>query len=139
VIESLHVASGAAAGAALRSRTAAIVVGPVLHFLGDLIPHQDIASRRFEVGSGVLGVLAVAARRGPADAATLGALAASAPDIEHVVRLPRPGGRKLFPSHRVPGWHRPGGVPAWAQLLVAGALLGTVLSARRSSGAETPP
>ncbi len=139
MIESLHVASGAAAGAALRSRTAAVVAGPVLHILGDLIPHQDIASRGFEVGSGVLGVLFVAARRGPTDAATIGALAASAPDIEHVVKLPRPGGRKLFPSHRLPGWHRPGGVPAWAQLLAAGALLGIVLSAPIPSGAGSPP
>ena len=58
-------------------------------------------------------------------------LAASAPDLEHVIRLPRPGGRKLFPSHRIPGWHQAGGVPAWAQLLVAGAIVGYLLGSRR--------
>jgi len=54
-------------------------------------------------------------------------VAASAPDLEHVLHLPRPGGRKLFPSHRF-GWHRAGGLPAWAQVLAAGAILGAVLA-----------
>ena len=74
--------------------------------------------------------LALAARYGALSPVTIGALAASAPDIEHVVRLPRPGGRKLFPSHRIRGWHQAGGIPAWAQLLAAGTILGLVLSRR---------
>ena len=74
---------------------------------------------------------AVAARYGPLSPVTLGALASSAPDIEHAIRLPQPGGRKLFPSHRIPGWHKAGGVPAWAQLLAAGAIVGYLLAARR--------
>jgi hypothetical protein len=131
MIVSLHVATGAAAGALTRSRTAAIALGPLLHLLGDRMPHQDIASRRFEVRSGVVLALALAVRHGPLSPVTLGALASSAPDIEHIVRLPRPGGRKLFPSHRVHGWHRAGGVPAWAQLLAAGLILGAVLGSRR--------
>ncbi len=102
-----------------------------MHFLGDVIRHQDIGSRRFEIWSGVAGVLALAGRRGLFDSATLGALASSAPDIEHVIRLPRPGGRKLFPTHRIPGLHRSGGVSARTQLLVAGALLGAVLALPR--------
>ena len=65
--------------------------------------------------------------RGPFDPATVGAVAAAAPDVEHVVRLPRPGGRKLFPSHRIAGFHRPGGIPVEAQLVIAGLLLGAVL------------
>jgi hypothetical protein len=131
MIVSLHVATGAAAGALTRSRTAAIALGPLLHLLGDRMPHQDIASRRFEVRSGVVLALALAVRHGPLSPVTLGALASSAPDIEHIVRLPRPGGRKLFPSHRVHGWHRAGGVPAWAQLIAAGLILGAVLGSRR--------
>jgi hypothetical protein len=129
VIVSLHVATGAAGGALVRSPLAAAVLGPVLHLLGDRIPHEDIDSRRFEVGCGVLGVLALAVVRGPLDGATVGAVTSSLPDVEHVLRLPRPGGRKLFPSHRVPGWHRPGGLSASAQLLIAGALFGAVLAA----------
>lgn len=128
----MHVASGAALGAVVRSRPAVVALGLGLHFLGDWIPHQDIASRRFEIGSGVAGVLVLVVRRGPLDPVTVGALASSVPDIEHVLRLPRPGGRKLFPSHRVPGWHRAGGVSARTQLVVAGTLLGAVIALRRA-------
>ena len=129
MIVSLHIATGAAGGALVRSPAAAALLGPVLHFLGDRMPHEDIASRRFEIGCGVVGVLALAAVRGPLDGATVGAVAASVPDVEHVLPLPRPGGRKLFPSHRIRGWHRAGGLSASAQLLIAGALFGAVLSA----------
>jgi hypothetical protein len=131
VIVSLHVATGAAGGALTRSRPAAIALGLVMHALGDYMRHQDIGSRRFEVRSGVVCMLALIARHGPLSPVTLGALASSVPDVEHVVHLPRPGGRKLFPSHRIPGWHREGGVPAWAQLLAAGVILGVVLGSRR--------
>ena len=126
MIVSLHVATGAAGGALVRSRLAAVPLGLLLHGLGDRVPHQDIASRRFEKMSGIAGVLLLATARGPGDPAVVGALAASAPDLEHVIRLPRPGGRKLFPTHRFPGWHRAGGIPAWAQLLAAGAILGVL-------------
>lgn len=128
MIVSLHVATGAAAGALTGSRAAAVALGPVLHALGDAIPHQDIQSRGFEIGSGLACASALIVRHGPLSPVTLGALAASAPDLEHV--LPRIGERELFPSHRIPGWHREGGVPAWAQLLAAGAILGVVLARR---------
>ena len=127
MIVTLHVATGAAAGALLGSRKKAVAAGLVLHALGDHMPHHDINSQRFEIGSGLAAVCALALRYGPTSPAVFGALAASAPDIEHVVSLPRPGGKKLFPSHRVEGWHRSGGVPAWAQLVAAGAILGLVL------------
>jgi hypothetical protein len=130
VIVSLHVATGAAAGALLRRPVPAILAGLVLHALGDRMPHWDINDTRFEIRSGLALVGALALRHGPTSPVVVGALAASAPDVEHVFPLPRPGGRKLFPSHRVPGWHRPGGVPAWAQLLAAGAITGWVLAKR---------
>jgi hypothetical protein len=128
VIVSLHVATGAAAGALVGSRAGAIALGPLLHLAGDRMPHHDIHDRGFEIRSGIVCVALLAARRGPLDPATLGALAASAPDVEHVVRLPRPGGSKLFHGRR--GWHRSGGVSAPLQLLVAGALLGALLAPR---------
>jgi hypothetical protein len=90
------------------------------------MPHQDVASRRFETLSGFAGIALLAASCGPFDKAVVGAVAASVPDVEHVLPLPRPGGRKLFPSHRLRGWHKPGGVPASVQLLAAGTLLGAV-------------
>ena len=125
MIVSLHVATGGAAGALTRSRWAALALGPVLHTLGDAIPHRDIPSRKFEVGSGVACALALLARHGPLSPVTIGALAASVPDLEHV--LPRISERELFPSHRFRGWHREGGIPAWAQLVAAGAILAVLL------------
>jgi hypothetical protein len=125
----MHVASGAAAGALLGSRGRALAAGPVLHLVGDVVPHQDIASRRFEIASGVALVAVLAAARGPLDPAVFGAAAASAPDLEHVFRL-RLGRRKLFPTHRFSGWHRSGGVRAWVQLLVAGAIFGATIGRR---------
>ena len=127
----MHVASGALAGALVRSRTAALVLGPVLHAAGDRVPHRDGPSRPFELACGVAGVLALAAVRGPVDASTICAAASAAPDIEHVLRLPQPGGRRLFPSHRYPGWHRSGGVGVAAQLVTAGAILGALLAGTR--------
>ena len=128
MIVSLHVATGAAIGAVAGSRRRAVGLGLLAHALGDRIPHHDIASRRFELRSGAALLLLVALRRGLLAPATFGGAACAVPDVEHVLRLPRPGGRKLFPSHRFHGWHRAGGLPAWLQLLAAGALAGVVLS-----------
>jgi len=129
VIVSLHVATGAAAGAVVGSRLRALLLGPVLHLAADRVPHQDIASRRFEIWSGIAALMLLAARRGPLDPATLGAVASSAPDLEHVVRSLRPRGRKLFHGSR--GWHRWGGFPATVQLLLAGMILGVLTATDR--------
>ena len=123
----MHVATGAAVGAMLGSRTRALAAGPLLHFLCDVTPHQDIPSRRFEIVSGIALLALVAAARGPLEPAVIGAVAASAPDLEHVLRLPRPRGRKLFPTHRFGGLHRSGGAPAWLQLLAAGTIVGATI------------
>jgi hypothetical protein len=130
VIVSLHVATGGAIGALAGKPGRAALLGAVAHAAGDRMRHQDIPSRRYEIVTGGAALLAVAARRGLFDAATIGAAAASAPDLEHVLPLPQPGGRKLFPSHRIHGFHRSGGVSAQAQLFVAGVLLGLLLAPR---------
>ena len=132
MIVTFHVASGAVAGALADSRLRAVAIGPALHFLGDVVPHEDIASRRFEIASGAAGLMLLARAFGPLDRRTLGALASSLPDLEHGVRLPRPGGRKLFPSHRWGAGHSHRWIPAWMQLLAAGALLGGLLASSRS-------
>jgi hypothetical protein len=126
VIVSLHVATGATVGAAVRSPALAALLGIPLHLAGDRVPHHDIHNRRFEISSGLFTVLLLGLRRGFTDPATIGALAASVPDVEHVVRLPRPGGSKLFHGRR--GWHRSGGLSTNAQLLLAGLLLGRLRS-----------
>jgi hypothetical protein len=131
VIVSLHVASGGLLGALAGTRRRALLLGLAAHAAGDAVPHWDVASRRFEIASGVAGLLLLAATRGPTSPAVIGAIGASVPDVEHVLRLPRPGGRKLFPSHRVRGWHRSGGLSASAQLLAAGVILGALASAAR--------
>jgi hypothetical protein len=130
VIVSLHVATGGAIGALAGSRGRAALLGAIAHAAGDRVRHQDIPSHRYEVLTGGAALLAIAIHRGVLDPATIGAAAGSAPDIEHVVRLPRPGGRKLFPSHRIRGFHRSGGISAQAQLLVAGIVLGALLAPR---------
>ena len=127
MIVALHVATGAAGGAIAGSRLRAAALGALLHVAGDRLPHWDNASRRFEIVSGISAIVLLALARGPRHPATIGAAAASAPDIEHALRLPRPGGRKLFPSHRLRGWHRPGGVRVGTQLFLAGVVLGWLL------------
>ena len=128
MIVSLHAATGATMGAAVRSRAAAALLGIPLHLAGDRVPHRDIHNRRFEIVSGLAIVALVAARRGLSDAATIGALAACAPDVEHIVRLPRPGGSKIFHGRR--GWHRAGGLSTRSQLVLAGFLTGRLLGRR---------
>jgi len=128
MIVSLHVAIGGAAGALLRSRPLALLLGPPLHVAGDRVPHEDIPDRSFEIGSGLVALALLAARRGPFDAAVLGGAAAAAPDLEHVVTWLRPRGEKVF--HRAVGRHG-AGVTAEAQLLVAGATIGWLLARRR--------
>ncbi len=137
MISSLHVATGGVAGALAGSRAGALALGPLLHLAGDLTPHWDIRSRRYEIVSAGAAALAIAVRHGPFSPATLGALAAAAPDLEHVLRLPRPGGRKLFPSHRRAGWHVSGGLSTSAQLFAAGVLIGGLLSSPRRPPASS--
>jgi hypothetical protein len=128
VIVSLHVATGAAAGAATGSRVGALVLGPILHLAGDRVPHRDIRSRRFEIGSGLFCLILLAGKRGPLDPATIGAVASASPDLEHIFPLLRPQGRKLFHGRR--GWHRSGRLSAQVQLLLAGAIVGALISPR---------
>jgi hypothetical protein len=132
VIVSLHVATGGAVGAVVGRRGRAALLGLVAHAAGDRLRHQDIPSHRYELVTGAAALAAIALRRGLLDPAMVGAVAGSVPDVEHIVRLPRPGGRKLFPSHRIRGFHRSGGVSARTQLFVAGILLGTLLGPRGS-------
>ena len=125
MIVALHVATGAALGAAARSRLAALLLGPALHLAGDRVPHRDFHSARFEIGTGVAGIALLAVRRGPLDPVTVGAVASSAPDLEHVLPFLRPGGRKIF--HDRLGWHRDGPFPASVQFLLASAILAALV------------
>ena len=128
MIVSLHVATGGAAGALLRSRALALALGPALHLAGDQVPHEDIPDRSFEIGSGLVALGLLAGRRGLFDPAVLGGAAAAAPDLEHIVPWLRLRGEKLF--HRGVGRHG-AGISAEAQLLLAGALVGLLLGRRR--------
>lgn len=127
MIVSLHVATGAAAGSLTGSRSAALLLGPLVHVAGDRVPHDDIGHLGFEVGSGLAALALLAARRGALDPAVLGGAAAAAPDLEHVFPWVRPFGKKLF--------HREGnvdsGISTSIQLLAAGAIVGYMLGRRR--------
>lgn len=126
---SLHVATGGAAGAASGSKLGAVILGPLLHLAGDRVPHRDIRSRRFEIGSGLFCLILLAGKRGVLDPATIGAAASASPDLEHLFPFLRPGGRKLF--HSLRGWHRSGRFSSEAQLLLAGVIVGALISPRR--------
>jgi hypothetical protein len=128
MVVSLHVAIGGAAGALLRSRSLALLIGPALHVAGDHVPHEDIPDLSFEIGSGLFALGLLAVRRGPFDAAVIGGAAAAMPDLEHVVPWLRPGGARLF--HRGGGVHG-AGISAEAQLVLAGATVGWLLGRRR--------
>jgi len=128
VIVSLHVATGAALGAVVRSRPLALLLGPPLHLAGDRVPHEDIPDRSFEIGSGLVALALLAARRGPLDPAVIGGAAASMPDLEHIVPWLRVRGEKVF--HRDGGRHGVG-ISAEKQLLLAGTVVGLLLARRR--------
>lgn len=126
----MHVATGGLAGAATGSRRRAAALGPLLHFACDVVPHEDFPSRTFETTSGVVALLLLARSRG-IDAVTVGAAAAAAPDLEHILPLPRPRGRALFPSHR---WESPShlrGIPARLQLAAAVVIVARLCRGRR--------
>jgi len=104
----------------LSARAGSAAARLLLHIAGDWIPHEDIPDRAFEIGSGIGGVPAFFS--GAVRDHSIprhGALAASCPTRTRL-RFPRPGGRKVFPSHRLRGWHRSGGVSAPVQLFLAG-------------------
>jgi len=95
----------------------------------DQVPHRHPRHEAWEVVSGLVTLGVLARKRGLFDAATIGAVAAVAPDFEHVLqrRLRR---RKLF--HRRPGRDRvgPHGVSVGAQLLLSAAILAPMLRPR---------
>jgi hypothetical protein len=128
VIVSLHVATGGAMGALVRSRPLALLLGPALHVAGDRVPHEDIPDRSFEIGSGLVALALLAARRGPLDPAVLGGAATSMPDLEHVLPWLRLRRDTVF--HRGRGRHG-AGISVEAQLLLAGTVVGVLLARRR--------
>jgi len=127
----MHVATGAAAGAATGDRAAAALLGLTLHAVGDAIPHEDFESQQLEAGLGVTLLALLAIRRGLTDPAVVGGAFAAAPDLEHVVPAPDPDAPKLFPSHRLEGWHREGGISAPLQLLLALVIVGALVLRRK--------
>jgi len=127
MIVAMHVATGALAGALTGDRAAAAVTGLALHAAGDAVPHEDFESLQLETGLGLALLAALAIRRGFTDPAVVGAAFSAAPDLEHV--LPRPGHDrpKLFPSHRLDGWHRSGGISASMQLAASLVIVGALV------------
>ena len=130
MIVAVHVALGGVAGGLAKSRGAAVLLGALTHLVADVCPHEDSDSRPFEIASGVIAVAALASRYGSLDPVTIGAAAASAPDLEHVLPTPRPGGKQLFPSHRWQPKSRPARVPVRIQLIAASLLLAGLLFRR---------
>jgi hypothetical protein len=131
MIVALHVATGAVAGALAGSNDRAALAGLALHAAGDAVPHEDFGSTQFEAATG-LGLLALLVlRRGLFDPAVIGGAFSAAPDLEHVLPRGNPDGPKLFPSHRLEGWHREGGISAPLQLLFAVVIVGALVLRRK--------
>jgi len=127
MIVAMHVASGALAGALAGDRAAAAVIGVALHAAGDAVPHEDFESLGLETGLGLALLAALAIRRGFTDPAVIGAAFSAAPDLEHVIPHPGHERPKLFPSHRLDGWHRRGGLSAPLQLAAALVIVGALV------------
>jgi hypothetical protein len=127
MIVAMHVATGALAGALAGDRAAAAVAGVALHAAGDAVPHEDFESLQLETGLGLALLAALAIRRGFTDPAVIGAAFSAAPDLEHVIPHPGHERPKLFPSHRLDGWHRGGGISAPLQLAAALAIVGALV------------
>ena len=123
MIALVHVATGAALGAVVRSRVLVAVLGVGLHLAEDRIPHED-TTRRFEIATGLLSVGLVGARRGVLDNLTIGALACSVPDVEHLIPMRR-GGSKVFHGE---GWHRSGSFSVRTQVILASLVLAAALA-----------
>src|SRR5205807_9293363 len=111
VIVSLHVATGGAAGALLRSRPLALLLGPALHLAGDQVPHEDIPDRSFEIGSGLVALGLLAARCGPPHPAVLGGAAAAPPRPQRLLPRPPPAGGERCHRGRRPGAGSAAGPP----------------------------
>jgi hypothetical protein len=104
-------------------------MGPILH-LAAIACHEDIRSRRFEIGSGLAGVVSSPC----GDACSIRRRLAPwrvrpRPRARHPVAAPW---RKELFHYR--GWHRSGRFPAALQLLLAGATLGALIVRRRGAG-----
>ncbi len=129
----MHVATGALAGALTGDQAAAAAAGLALHAAGDAVPHEDFESLQLETGLGLALLAALALRRGFTDPAVVGAVFSAAPDIEHVI--PHPGHElpKLFPSHRLDGWHRSGGISAPLQLAASLVIVGALVLFKKES------
>jgi hypothetical protein len=126
MIVPLHVAIGAATGAVSRSRPASLALGPLLHIVGDQVPHRHPKRPVWELLTGAFALGFLAGRRGVLDPATLGAFAAAAPDAEHLLPL-RVRGRKVL--HLRPGRdrHDGTGLSAQKQMLLAAGLIAALL------------
>ena len=127
----MHVATGALGGAATGDRAAAALAGLALHAAGDAIPHEDFESLRLETGLGLTLLAALAVARGFTDPAVVGAAFSAAPDLEHVVPHPGHDRSKLFPSHRLDGWHHSGGISAGLQLALSLVIVGALVLRRK--------
>jgi hypothetical protein len=133
VIVAAHVATGALLGALTGDRAAAAAGGLALHAVGDAVPHDDFDSMRLETALGLTLIAALAIRRGFTDPAVVGAVFCAAPDLEHVLPHPGHGRPKLFPSHRLDGWHQSDGISAPLQLAASLVIVGALVLRKKAS------
>ena len=101
---SVHAAIGAAIGRFVRNKPLAFALGVTSHFVGDIIPHQDVGAGEAPI---VFGTMArIAQQHGWNSPEFWGALGAICPDFEHIPAELRKDPRrfeameeKWFPTH----------------------------------------
>jgi hypothetical protein len=136
VIQLAHVATGALAGRYRTGILDALAAGLATHAAMDVIPHGEVHDDRFELATGVGGVLAIAMRHGWRSPITMAALGSVIPDLEHVPRhFLGIETRPVFPTHRwgaLHGWEtKPLAIPAWLQAVLGGAVIGAIVATLR--------
>lgn len=135
-----HGLVGAALGAAAGSPAGAVAAGLLSHAVLDAVPHHDVPGPRWalvDIAAGALLLWLLRRHLGPA--AWWGALAATVPDLEVVLRYyrvlkPGPWG---FPSHHLPFLHHRWPLPEGALVQLA-LLLPAILYLWRRGGGPAP-
>jgi hypothetical protein len=134
MIEMGHIGVGALAGRECSGPITALIAGVASHALMDVAPHGEINDQGFEVVSTAVGLGILAARFGPLSPILWGAIGGVLPDAEHVLPASIKPSSPVFPTHFIDILHASDtelSIPAWAQVMLGGAVVGMLVAARR--------
>lgn len=134
MIQLSHIGTGALAGTQCNGPIEALLTGVTLHGLMDVAPHGEVDDMGWELVSAVTAIGALIARLGLRSPVVWGAVGGVLPDLEHVLPKPVRSEEGLYPTHRIKWLHSsntPLALPAWAQVVLGGAVVGAFAMRRR--------